>query len=219
MNIYETTFIVNPHSDDASIERQVNAVTDIIKQSGGKIIRENLMGTRRLAYPIQDLTQGYYANFIFEAPSSVLPTMERHFKLEDPYIRYLLIRFDGDPRLLDPEFEPTPFQDLRHGRGRDRDQEDDDRGPRRGGGGGRRPEGGGRRPERFDDRRDSRPDRPAESRPAPAQKKAEESEKAEEVKKADTSAPVQPKPEAESKPAEDDTKKTSEDKLTGDEEL
>lgn len=168
MHIYETTFIVNPHSDDASIERQVAAVTDIIKAAGGKIIRENLMGTRRLAYPINNLTQGYYANFIFEAPASVLPQMERHFKLEDPYVRYLLIRFDGDPRLLDPTFEPTPFADLRHGgRGRgDRDDDRDER-PERGDRpfrGGRRPEGGGRRPERGDYRgRDHDDDRPRRS--------------------------------------------------------
>jgi small subunit ribosomal protein S6 len=165
VNIYETTFIVNPHSDDASIERQVTAVTDIIKQAGGKIIRENLMGTRRLAYPINNLTQGYYANFIFEAPATVLPQIERHFKLEDPYVRYLLIRFDGDPRLLDPAFEPIPFADLRHG-GRGRDDERDERSERgeRPFRGGRRPEGGGRRPERGDfrgrDHDDDRPRRP-----------------------------------------------------------
>lgn len=185
MNIYETTFIVNPHSDDASIERQVTAVTDIIKQAGGEIIRENLMGTRRLAYPIENLTQGYFANFIFKGPSSVLPVMERHFKLEDPYVRYLLIRFDGDPRLLDPTFEPIPFADLRHGRG-GRGDRDDDREERSERGerpfrGGRRPEGGGRRPERSDGPRrehdDSRP-RPAAApdRPSAPDKPARPSE-------------------------------------------
>jgi small subunit ribosomal protein S6 len=118
LRVYETTFIVNPQADDSSIDRQVNAVVDLITQNGGKIIRTNKMGTRRMAYPIQNLTQGYYADFIFEAPQSVLPKMDRFFKLEEPYIRHLVIRFDGDPRLLDPDFEREetariPFADKR----------------------------------------------------------------------------------------------------------
>ena len=105
MRVYETTFIVNPQADDSSIDRQVNAVVDLITENGGKIIRTNKMGTRRMAYPIHNLTQGYYADFIFEAPQSVLPKMERLFKLEEPYIRHLIICYDGDPRFLDPDYE------------------------------------------------------------------------------------------------------------------
>jgi small subunit ribosomal protein S6 len=97
VRIYETTFIVNPQSDDASIDRQVTGVSTLITTNGGRIVRENRMGTRRLAYPIAGLTQGYYANFIFEGPASVLPVLERHYKLEDPFVRYLTVVFEGDP--------------------------------------------------------------------------------------------------------------------------
>lgn len=95
MSIYETTFIVNPQSDDASLDQHVQAVTSIITNNGGQILRENRMGTRRLAYEIRNLTQGYYTSMIFDAPSTVLPILERHFKLEEQYIRHLTIRFDG----------------------------------------------------------------------------------------------------------------------------
>ena len=96
MRIYETTFIVNPQSDDAFIDQQATAVTGLITGNGGKILRENRIGTRRLAYMIDGLTQGYYTNIIFEAPSSVLPLMDRHFKLEEPYVRYLTIRYETE---------------------------------------------------------------------------------------------------------------------------
>ncbi|MCB2231085.1 30S ribosomal protein S6 [bacterium] len=115
--IYETTFIVNPQTDNASIEQSVRAVGDLITGNGGKIIKQDHMGTRRLAYEIEGLTQGYYATFIFESEPKVLPILERHFKLEDPYIRHLLIKFDGDPRWLEDEPqeviekpEPAPMQ-------------------------------------------------------------------------------------------------------------
>lgn len=115
MNLYETTFIVNPQTDDATIDRHVRDVVDVITRNQGRIRYENHMGTRRLAYEIQGLTQGYYASFIFEAPTVVLPQLERHFKLNEQYIRHLTVRFEGDlEKLLHrtdaaPErTEPTP---------------------------------------------------------------------------------------------------------------
>ncbi len=96
MRLYETTFIINPQSDDASIDRQVKAVSELIAANGGKIVYEDRIGTRRLAYEIRGLTQGYYANFIFEAPASVLPVLDRHYRLEEPYVRYLTTAFEGN---------------------------------------------------------------------------------------------------------------------------
>jgi small subunit ribosomal protein S6 len=97
VRIYETAFIVNPQSDDATIDRQVTAVTDLIKNNGGEIVREERIGTRRLAYEIAGLTQGYYASILFNSEPGVLPLLDRHYKLEEPYVRYLTIRFEGDP--------------------------------------------------------------------------------------------------------------------------
>ncbi|UCE24027.1 MAG: 30S ribosomal protein S6 [Candidatus Zixiibacteriota bacterium] len=96
MNLYETTFIINPQTDDATIDRHVREVADLITRNQGKIQYEDHMGTRRLAYEINGLTQGYYASFIFEAPVSVLPVLQRHYMLNESYIRHLTVRFEGD---------------------------------------------------------------------------------------------------------------------------
>jgi small subunit ribosomal protein S6 len=92
---YETTFIVNPQADDAAIDRQVSAVADLIKNDGGQVLHENRIGTRRLAYPIAGLVQGFYSSLIFDAETTVLPKLERHYKLEEPYVRYLTIVYEG----------------------------------------------------------------------------------------------------------------------------
>ena len=97
MNLYETTFIVNPQSDDAVIEEKVKAISDLILANGGKIVHEDRMGTRRLAYPINKLHQGYYATFLHESDKSVLPLLDRHMKLGEEYMRHLTIRFEADP--------------------------------------------------------------------------------------------------------------------------
>ena len=96
MNLYETTFIINPQTDDATINGHVREIASVITDNDGKIHYEDHMGTRRLAYEIQGLTQGYYASFIFEAPTSLLPKLSRHYKLNEQYIRHLTVRFEGD---------------------------------------------------------------------------------------------------------------------------
>ena len=96
MRIYETNFIINPQTDDATIDNRVAAVSGIITQNGGKIICDDHMGTRRLAYPIKGLTQGYYGAFIFEAPVVVLPLLDRHYKQDESYIRFLTVEFEGN---------------------------------------------------------------------------------------------------------------------------
>jgi len=97
---YETTFILNPQADDATLDQQIKNVLELIANSGGNIIREERMGTRRLAYPIAGLTQGHYASIIFKAPATTLPILDRHYRLEEPIIRHLTIVFEGDPVAL-----------------------------------------------------------------------------------------------------------------------
>jgi small subunit ribosomal protein S6 len=91
MRIYETTFVVNPQTDDASIDREVQSVSDLITSNGGRILVDDRIGTRRLAYELRGLTQGFYTTFIYEAPKQVLPRLDRHFKLGEAYLRNLTV--------------------------------------------------------------------------------------------------------------------------------
>jgi small subunit ribosomal protein S6 len=103
MRIYETTFIVNPQMEEATIDRQVKAVADIITQNGGNILQENHLGTRRLAYEIKGLTQGFYGGFIFESANETLTPLDRLYKLNEAYLRHLTVRFEGNEAELRPE--------------------------------------------------------------------------------------------------------------------
>lgn len=108
MRLYETTFIINPQTDDAAIDTRVEAVSDIITGNGGKIIYEDRMGTRRMAYEIQGTMQGYYTSFVYEAEPLVLPMLDRLFKLQEAYIRDLTVRFEGDLTKLGERASDTP---------------------------------------------------------------------------------------------------------------
>lgn len=103
MRTYETTFILGPQADEATFDQQVKAVSDIITNNQGKIHKEERIGIRRLAFPIKKYTQGYYTRFIYDANNTVLNEMDRFFKLEEPYIRFLTVIHEG---------KSEPFEEL-----------------------------------------------------------------------------------------------------------
>lgn len=108
MRLYETTFILNPQADDATFDRQIKAVSDVISRYQGKVLRENRWGIRRLSYPIRRCTQGFYTRLIFEGNPTVLSELERFYKIEEPYIRYLTVVFEGN---IDEELERGRSED------------------------------------------------------------------------------------------------------------
>ncbi len=95
MRLYETTFILGPQADEATFDRQINAVSEVIKRYNGRIFDEDRIGIRRLAYPIKKYTQGYYARMVFTGDNSVLAELDRFYRLEEAYIRYLTVVFEG----------------------------------------------------------------------------------------------------------------------------
>jgi small subunit ribosomal protein S6 len=107
MRLYETTFILSPQADDVTFDRQIKAVSDVIRRYDGQVLREHRWGIRRLAYPIRRFTQGYYARIIFDGNQKALSELERFFKIEEPYIRYLTVVYEGNLE-KEPEREIGP---------------------------------------------------------------------------------------------------------------
>ena len=126
MRFYETTFVINPQTDDSTINAQVNAIADLIKTNNGKIVHEDRMGTRKMAYEIKGLTQGYYTSLVFEGPIEILPVLDRYYRLEESYLRFLTIRYEQDPAKLKEE-KPVLMD-----RKKETEDEEEDKDPGRG---------------------------------------------------------------------------------------
>jgi small subunit ribosomal protein S6 len=91
-HIYETTFIVNASVDDAQIEAAIARVQDVITKNGGAILALNKWGRKRLAYPINKKTTGFYCHIEFEAEGAVIALVERSYQLDELILRYLTVR-------------------------------------------------------------------------------------------------------------------------------
>jgi small subunit ribosomal protein S6 len=95
---YELVFIADPRLTD----EQVVALTDdfkaMIKTAGGKVVREESWGKRKLAYPIAKLSEGQYVILYIETPDAVnpFPEVEQRLRQSEKILRYLTVRTDLD---------------------------------------------------------------------------------------------------------------------------
>ncbi|NLK39278.1 MAG: 30S ribosomal protein S6 [Clostridiales bacterium] len=94
INLYETMFIVNPQVGD---EEAVKAVVDKFTA----LIAENATvedvadwGKRRLAYPINDIPEGYYVVVTFKSGPDFPLELERRFGIDDAIMRSMVVRLD-----------------------------------------------------------------------------------------------------------------------------
>ena len=94
MNKYETVFILTPVLSDEQMKEAVEKFAKVVTDNGGKIVNEECWGLRKLAYPIQKKSTGFYALVEFEAEAPVVKTLETAYRRDERVIRFLTFRLD-----------------------------------------------------------------------------------------------------------------------------
>ena len=94
MNRYETVFIMTPVLSDEQVAEAVKKFKDQIKELGGKLIHEESWGLKKLAYPIQKKSTGFYHLFEFEASGEAVEPFEVEMKRDERIMRFLTTRMD-----------------------------------------------------------------------------------------------------------------------------
>lgn len=94
MRNYEVTFIVDPTLSNDEIKSTAKTYTDMIANSG-KIVYNNEIGLRQLAYPIKNRNTGIYTCVEFEVPNGALiDEMELALRRDEKILRFLSVRLD-----------------------------------------------------------------------------------------------------------------------------
>ena len=94
LNHYETVFIVTPVLSDAQMKETVQKFRDLITGEGGEIVYEEDWGLKKLAYPIQKKTTGYYYLIEFMADGSFIKKFETEYRRDERVIRFLTFAMD-----------------------------------------------------------------------------------------------------------------------------
>lgn len=93
MNSYEILFVIANALDDETKEATVEMVKSII-EDGGEVTRVDIKGTRKLAYPIEKKTEGYYVLVEFNAPADLPKELDRRLRISDDVVRHIIINKD-----------------------------------------------------------------------------------------------------------------------------
>jgi small subunit ribosomal protein S6 len=93
MNRYEVMFIIAAALEDEKKQAAIETVKGIISD-GGEVTNVKVIGTKRLAYPIQKKNEGYYVLIDFNAPADLPKELDRRLKISDDFIRHLIINKD-----------------------------------------------------------------------------------------------------------------------------
>ena len=96
MNSYETVFILTPVLSEDQAKEAVQKFEGEIKSFGGKVKHTESWGMKKLAYPIQKKSTGFYFLLEFEAEGSVIADYELMMKRDERVLRFLTVRMDAD---------------------------------------------------------------------------------------------------------------------------
>ena len=94
LNQYETVFIVTPVLSEAQVKEAVKKFTKVLTDSGAEIIQHENWGLKKLAYPIQRKTTGFYNLIEFKAEGEVIAKLETEYKRDEKIIRFLTFKMD-----------------------------------------------------------------------------------------------------------------------------
>ena len=94
MNQYETVFILTPVLSDEQMKETVEKFKGILTGAGAEIISEENWGLKKLAYPIDKKTTGFYVLVEFNAAPEIIKTLEIAYRRDEKVLRYLTVKME-----------------------------------------------------------------------------------------------------------------------------
>ena len=93
MTNYEVMFIIDPALEEEARTQVVDAVKGVIAAEG-EVGNVDEWGMRKLAYPIQKKSEGYYVVIEFQAQPTLPKELDRRLRISDYVIRHIIVNKD-----------------------------------------------------------------------------------------------------------------------------
>ncbi len=96
INSYESMFIVSLANGEEAAKATVNKFTGLIA-ANAEVIEIDEWGKRRLAYPIEDMNDGYYTVATFKCEGDFPAELQRLMNIDESVMRVMVIKLDHEP--------------------------------------------------------------------------------------------------------------------------
>ncbi len=94
MRPYEVMILINPDLEDP--KEEVASIEEVVRGLGGEVAKTDIWGKRRLAYPMDKHTEGFYALMNTRIDEGKITELERLFKLRTSIWRHIIVRTDAE---------------------------------------------------------------------------------------------------------------------------
>ncbi len=94
VNNYETVFIITPVLSESQVKETVQKFRTYLTDNGAEIVHEEDWGLRKLAYPIQKKSTGFYKMFEYKTEGSLIEKFETEMRRDERLLRFLTLKMD-----------------------------------------------------------------------------------------------------------------------------
>lgn len=104
LGLYETTFIIRQDMQPSEVSKVMHDIISLIEGAGGKLLKKESWGLRKLAYRIKKNVRGYYVMLTVEMGEGYVAELNRQYRIrKEDVIRFMTMRihsFDPAPSLM-----------------------------------------------------------------------------------------------------------------------
>lgn len=95
--LYDLIFILRPDTPEAEIDKIIATLQHAVEEKHAKVEKVEKWGTRRMAYRVKKLREGFYVYMVLRSShGELLKELERRLRVSDAVIKYLTIRLDEE---------------------------------------------------------------------------------------------------------------------------
>ena len=94
MNQYETVFIMTPVLSDQQMKETVEKFKGVLTANGAEIVNDESWGLKKMAYPIQKKSTGFYQLLEFKAEPEAVAKLETAYRRDERVIRFITVKLD-----------------------------------------------------------------------------------------------------------------------------
>lgn len=95
---YELMYILSSAVSDNDAPAVASELDKYIADEGGKLISSEMLGKKKLAYPIKKTRNGFYILRTFNIEGAKIQGIENKIKSQDAIIRFIIVNLDEQDR-------------------------------------------------------------------------------------------------------------------------
>jgi small subunit ribosomal protein S6 len=108
MSLYESVIIIKPDVPSTLVDRITEELEKILESCGAKIVKHEYLGSRSLAYKIQNHNRAHYVLLCIDGPSAAINEYNRKIKLSENIIRFFNKRVEQFTDIQLPKYKNEP---------------------------------------------------------------------------------------------------------------